>query len=153
MLSRQSSFILEKSVISSSSSFLSFSYLQYVHQSSSNESGLIRWAVHSDLISGILSKISVNQNVTRSSSNYFLLEQCAIAQKTEDAQNHQKNKEKTDPNEQLCSIVLSSKLLISFQIITEILYATEVFSFLEKSVYFVNWLFLLHLKTQHEVQR
>ena len=59
MLSRQSSFILEKSVISSSSSFLSFSYLQYVHQSSSNESGLIRWAVHSDLISDILFKISV----------------------------------------------------------------------------------------------
>ena len=50
MLSRQSSFILEKSVISSSSSFLSFSYLQYVHQSSSNESGLIRWAMHIALI-------------------------------------------------------------------------------------------------------
>ena len=59
------------SSLSLSSSFLSFSYLQYVHQLSSNESGLIRWAVHSDLISVILSKLSVNQNVTSSSSNFF----------------------------------------------------------------------------------
>ena len=63
----------KKSVISTSSPFLSFFYLQYEHQLNSNESGLIRWAVHSDLISGILFIISVNQNVTRSSSNLLFL--------------------------------------------------------------------------------
>ena len=65
---------LKYSITYWSSPFLSFSYLQYVHQMSSNE-------------------------------------QCAIAKKTENAQNHQKNKEETDPNERLCSIV--TLLLIS----------------------------------------
>ena len=167
MLSRQSSFILEKSVISSSSSFLSFSYLQYVHQSSSNESGLIRWAVHSDLISVILSKISVNQNVTSSSSNFFKVQNIKwtvhsdlifgilvinicqskcyqikfkslvswnnvwLLRKLKMHRIIRKTKRRQIRMNDYVQLLLSTKMLKSFQIVTEMLYATEVFSFLQ----------------------
>ena len=86
---------------------------------------IIKWTVHGDLISDILFIISVNQNITRSSSNHlFLGTMCDCLD--EDAQNHQKNKA---PNESLILL-----LSISFQIITEVLYAYEVFSFIQISV-------------------